>query len=56
MKAQIEAIGVVSNGDMEFVIRPNEKHEPVFYRTERMGLEDIVNFLNSLIKKDENTN
>lgn len=47
-KAQIEAIGVVENGDVEFVIRPNEKHEPVFYKTERVGLEEIVNFINSL--------
>ena len=55
-QAKIEAIGVVSNGDVELVLRPNDKHEPVFYRTERMGMEDVVNFISSLISKNENTN
>ncbi len=53
MKAKIEAIGVVSNADVDLVIRPNDKHEPVFYRTERMGLEDVVNFISSLITKND---
>lgn len=55
--AKIEAIGVVGNGDVEIVYRPNEKtREVVFYRVERMGMDDITQFINSLTKNETNNN
>lgn len=48
IKSQIEAVGTVTNGDLEVVIYTNEKRQPIFYRVERMSLDDIVNFLNSV--------
>ena len=54
-KATIEAIGVVGNGDTKLIIRSDDKHQPVFYQTMRMSLEEVVNFINSLIKDETKT-
>jgi hypothetical protein len=51
MKATIEALGVIGNGETEIVIRSDEKHQPVFFKVERMGLESVVDFINSLTKQ-----
>lgn len=48
IKSQIEAVGTVTNGDLEVVIYTNEKRQPIFYKVERMGLDEVVAFLNTI--------